>query len=64
MPTITSLIAAKQTVATFHNKHRKKDAIALFYGKKTSFIQLLKLFGLLQARSKNAMSAWLRETRF
>ena len=32
--TITSLIAAKQTVATFHNKRSKKeDALAIFYGK-------------------------------
>ena len=45
---ITSLIAAKHLVATFHNKRREKeDAIAIFYGKKkqTSFILLIKLFG-------------------
>ena len=36
--TITSLIAAKQTVATFHNKRCKKDAIVIFYGKKINFI--------------------------
>ena len=47
LSTITNLIAAKQTVATFHNKRRKiEDAIAIFYGKKsTSFILLIKLFG-------------------
>ena len=31
----TSLVAAKQTVATFHNKSRKKEkAIAVLYGEK------------------------------
>ena len=28
--TIASLIAAKQTVVTFHKKRRKKDAISIF----------------------------------
>ena len=48
--TITSLIAAKQTVATFHNKRRKKeDAIAIFYGEKINFIYLAdKIFRIIR----------------
>ena len=30
---LASLVAAKQMNATFQNKHRKKDAIAISYGK-------------------------------
>ena len=64
--TITSLIAAKQMVTTFHNKRRKKgDARKIFYLKNLNFIYSVdKTFWIIRIIDVNRAEPTCYSTNF